>query len=398
MFDVQDIEKVPIERLLANLTKRHRDNTNDIVTIYHLARVHSMAYATAPSKLDADKRNGTPSYGHQGDDSGVPKEVIKKVTEKGKLKAQEHLTNAILFYRRGIEVYKSDKILMQGGAHQWWNIMPLQLGYAWCLDQAGRRAEALEEYRNALKISWAKEIKGEVNFESWRENKLEDPKPLPGQDDFPEVRGSIGPGVGYSSEIIKYMKRLLDPAKDKAELEKLTGIERDLRFAARSFTPILLPLVGNLALGELVNPKAKVMFDLDGSGIQKKWGWITTNAAWLVYDKEQAGRITSGLQMMGNVTFWVFWENGYQPLAALDDNGDGMVSGAELKGFALWQDLNRNGISESGEVLPVQAFGIQSISSRYEIHPSGIPWSPQGITLTNGNVLPSYDWIVPGKP
>jgi hypothetical protein len=51
----------------------------------------------------------------------------------------------------------------------------------------------------------------------------------------------------------------------------------------------------------LTNPNARVAFDLDGSGLPRKWGWITPKAAWLVYDPAGEGRITSGLQMFGNV-------------------------------------------------------------------------------------------------
>ncbi len=398
IFLIDETEKVPIERLLVNFTKKYASNTNDLTAVYHLARIHSMAYATTAAEVDAAKNTGMPTYGYPGSDSGIPKEVVKRVNEQGKVKAQEHLTNAISFYQRGLRILRTDKELFRKDAYQQEaKLIPIQLGYAWCLDQVGQRDVALEEYRNALKISWAKEMGGGLNFRLWQANKLEDPKPLPRQNGVRSSRGHIGPSVGYSEEIIKYMKRLLDPAKDRAELVKLAAMGEDLNMTLRSVTPILIPLIGKFAFDELVNPRADVLFDLDGSGTSKKWGWITTNAAWLVYDKESIGRITSGLQMMGNVTFWIFWENGYQPLVALDDNGDGVVSGTELKGFALWLDRNSNGISESGEVRAVQEFGIISISTKHELHKAGIPWSPQGVTLTNGTTLPTYDWIVPGK-
>ena len=51
-----------------------------------------------------------------------------------------------------------------------------------------------------------------------------------------------------------------------------------------------------------------------------------------------------GLQLFGSVTWWLFWEDGYAPLAALDDNHDGRLEGAELKGIAIWFDRNGNGV------------------------------------------------------
>jgi hypothetical protein len=56
--------------------------------------------------------------------------------------------------------------------------------------------------------------------------------------------------------------------------------------------------------------------------------------------------------------------NGYQPLAALDDDGDGWPSDRELSGIAVWRDKNQNGIADPGEVLPATALGIQRIAAR----------------------------------
>jgi hypothetical protein len=145
-------------------------------------------------------------------------------------------------------------------------------------------------------------------------------------------------------------------------------------------------------LAELVDTNAEVAFDLDGSG-SRKWAWITPKAAWLVYDPDSCGQITSGLQMFGNVTFWIFWHDGYEALSALDDNGDGVLSGRELKGLALWNDADGNGVSDPGEVLPVQAFGITRLSCTSHIHGSGIPWNPAGVTFGDGSSRPTYDWI-----
>jgi hypothetical protein len=101
-------------------------------------------------------------------------------------------------------------------------------------------------------------------------------------------------------------------------------------------TPIVITLRDGLTALDMV---ARVVFDLDGT-VPKRWTWITPKAAWLVYDHFGTGRITSGLQLFGNVTFWAFWQNGYHALGALDDDGDGEVRGAEQRGLALWHDRN----------------------------------------------------------
>ena len=51
------------------------------------------------------------------------------------------------------------------------------------------------------------------------------------------------------------------------------------------------------------------------------------------------------------VTFWIFWDNGYEALQSLDDNQDGKLEGDELKGLAIWQDRNCDGISDADLVM-----------------------------------------------
>ncbi len=124
---------------------------------------------------------------------------------------------------------------------------------------------------------------------------------------------------------------------------------------------------------------------------------MTSDAAWLVNDHRATGRITSGLQLFGNVTFWAFWQNGYHALRALDDDGDGEVRGRELRGLALWHDRNSNGLSDRGEVRTVTEWGIAALSTAYyfdETHPHEIPWSRTGVRFTDGSVRPSFDLVL----
>ena len=85
--------------------------------------------------------------------------------------------------------------------------------------------------------------------------------------------------------------------------------------------------------------------DADGSALPR-WTWISSRAGWLVHDPRRTGEITSALQWFGNVTFWLFWENGYDALAALDDDADGELAGDELRDLAIWHDRNSTGTSE----------------------------------------------------
>ena len=104
--------------------------------------------------------------------------------------------------------------------------------------------------------------------------------------------------------------------------------------------------------------------------------------------------------MFGNVTFWMFWETGYDALAALDDNRDGELRGKELAGLALWHDANGNGISEPGEVKPLSEYGIIALSCRFARdpkHPDRIAFSKTGVTYKDGSTRPTFDLVLHSK-
>ena len=144
-------------------------------------------------------------------------------------------------------------------------------------------------------------------------------------------------------------------------------------------------------------PAARVAFDLDGTGLPQQWPWITPRAAWLVYDPNRSGDIHTGRQLFGSVTFWVAWDNGYQALAALDDNLDGRLDGPELEGLALWRDRNGDGLSQPGEVKPLADYGIVALFTDWQVHATGIPYAPTGVLWQDGRRTSSYDWVVEAR-
>jgi hypothetical protein len=111
------------------------------------------------------------------------------------------------------------------------------------------------------------------------------------------------------------------------------------------------------------------------------------------------------LQLFGNVTFWCFWNDGYQAMRSLDANGDRELSGNELRNLAIWIDRNSNGISEAGEVCNPGMLGIVAISCRASEY---VPtrqgagdttancrvWNPAGVRFSDGRTRPTYDVIL----
>jgi len=177
---------------------------------------------------------------------------------------------------------------------------------------------------------------------------------------------------------------LAEVRTDVAKLERLPV----------AITPIILSTRDHTSVLDVLAPETQVSFDLDGTGRKMTWPWIKPTTGLLVWDPQNKGEITSGRQLFGTATWWLLFPNGYAALDALDDNRDGSLSGAEMRGIGVWFDKNANGRSDPGEVQPVADFGVQAIRTRSTGSDHGMPMNMHGIVLKDGTTVPTYDWIV----
>lgn len=154
---------------------------------------------------------------------------------------------------------------------------------------------------------------------------------------------------------------------------------------------IVVPITGQPFEG-LVDKGSDVAFDFSGAGETSAQGWLTSEAAWLVWDPEWRGEIRSGFDMIGQRTWSAFWSDGFEALRALDENHDGELTGSELGGLSLWRDENGNGVSEPGEVLPANVHGIAALSVRGRPTGPGLTTAAHGVRFEDGRTRPLYDW------
>ncbi len=352
IFVYQEVRKVPVARLAANLETRLASDPRNIEVRLNLARLYGMAYALRSDEVpSAARRNDVeePWYGY--DHPNIP--YKSKPLGAGETAARVHLDTAGMHYVGALKL-DPDNLLAR-------------LGYGWVLEQSGEKAAAIEEYRAVITRAWPKETKASRTGRPY-----------------------------FTEEAAGYLIPLLDPQRDGAEIRTLKERRAELRGRPRPITPIALPLREGMTLHDIVDDTAAVRFDADGTGITRRWTWISRDAGWLVYDHDSRGEITSALQWFGSVSFWLFWENGYHALAALDDSGDGELTGAELRGVAIWQDANQNGSSERGEVRSLASFGIVALSTRYA-DGDGLRVAAEsraGARLTDGRWIPTYDIIL----
>jgi len=192
------------------------------------------------------------------------------------------------------------------------------------------------------------------------------------------------------NETAAHLEHLATTNSDRARMQRLR--ERlEASQPIRYVTPILVPM-RDAPFETLTAPNAPVAFDFAGTGDTRAQGWLTPDAAWLVWDPEWRGQIRSGFDMIGARTWAVFWSDGFEALRALDDNRDGELTGAELGGLSLWRDANSNGVSEPGEVMPVQVYGIEALAVRGERTRRDLITAPAGVRFDDGHTRPLYDW------
>jgi hypothetical protein len=351
-----DLTSIPLGRLINNLEALAKDNPRDAEVRLNLARVHAMAYALKTDTAEVRKGRENEGVWFGYNPAHVPFEVKPGDNKDSVKAARVHLAKAIERYK---EVLKLEP-----------HNLTAALGHAWCIEQSGDKQGAIREYRKIIEVAWKKESDLKRAPLGWH---------------------------SVTAEAAGYLIPLLDKQKDRVEIATLQRRAEQTGRVPRPITPLVIPLRDGLAPTQLEDRSARVGFDADGTGLKKRWTWITKDAGWLVYDSQSEGKVTSALQMFGSVTFWLFWENGYHALATMDDDCDGMLTGKELQGLAIWQDLNRDGISERGEVRPLADWGIVALSCQYVQYlaqPEPIAYSPRGVFFSDGSNRPTYDLIL----
>jgi hypothetical protein len=281
-------------------------------------------------------------------DLGPQNEIPEQASENHSAAATARLMEARIHYVAALEWGGDD--------------LRTLLGFAYVLDQLGERDFARRQLETILELGLPK---------------------LSGPQSDWETHAVL-------TEAVTHLGRI---AETRAERKALGALQRRLTLSQPMIyvTPIVVPM-RDAPFAQLVNNESDVAFDLAGTGDTRAQGWLTPDAAWLVWDPEWRGRVSSGFDMIGQRSWSVFWNDGFEALRALDDNQDGEVAGAELDGLALWCDENENGISEPGEVIAANVHGITAIATRGAALRPGLMAAQRGVRFDDGGVRPLYDW------
>jgi hypothetical protein len=412
----------PINRLLPNAEAYVKENPKHAHGYYVLARIHYLAFSNQTPLVPSFDPDATPP-------DVAPDWLTGKVDHMARSRRAVELALTKLGYSRASDVPKDKRSEFYETVRRTYED----------LERSGWRPEALSaaasiehataaalNFRNALafdpenalyhlgRASLAEQFAGFVRDSTGVETPKEFAEFTPGNIRKAYYRAyglsirknlklkeqpiaGLASLVGY--EAGRAYVRLSEDADSltEEEQEKLKEVKNNLERLEKlpfgAITPIIFSFQENAGLADLVAPGSRVSFDLDGDGVDRLWPWVKPTTGFLVWDPDGIGRISSGRQLFGSVSWWLFFADGYHALDALDDNRDGCLTGPELIGISVWFDRNSNGRSDPGEVIPVQDVQVAAIAVKSTGHDSGSPMNPAGILLANGRRLPTYDWV-----
>ncbi len=103
-------------------------------------------------------------------------------------------------------------------------------------------------------------------------------------------------------------------------------------------------------------------FDYDGDETAELTGFVGGNDGLLAIDKNGDGQINNLSEVFGNRGI-----SGFEELAQLDENNDGVVDAndSQFSSLRVFKDTNENGKTDEGELLTLEEAGVASLSTGF---------------------------------
>lgn len=364
--------QMPVARLLQNVQAYIKAHPKEEQGYYTLGRINSAAFAQDKETVGVMPREPLPLVSTQ--QGLIP--AHRDRTKPLPVRAISYAADAIRNYKIATDLNPADGLAWLGLGFQCEEALPFpqvvetgwkRLSLSGAPDPEKMRQEALRFYRKAYALTI--------------------------QEDTKRPAVMINPVSMEAAEgIIRLQQKRSLSRTEQTELEEMQKQVEIFKKRPRAISPILISFERHASLPDLLAPGKHVRFDLAGDGLGRQWPWVKPTTGILVWDPQHTGKITSGLQLFGNVTWWLFWKDGYGPLAGLDNNHNGWLEGTELQGISVWFDRNSNGISDRGEIVSLSSLGIQRIAAHSAGSADGVPANPEGVQLRDGSSLATFDW------
>jgi len=356
---------LPAERVIKNLEARIRQNPKDARSEYMLGRVYYTLYCNNDSRaIQAYGTEANPKFPSEHTSPWNFKDRKPSISPAVNM----HLSDAILHLKRAVKI---------GGGTPGLYSLTLACAYEAGIPDAQRVEKGASESsfrRQAL----------DNYIRSFDQSKLADRSK-------PFAQRPLTYEKWISVEAAESILRL-DP-KTPLEAGITDHLVQMAKLPSGPITPIIFSLTGAKSLSELLDPSRRIRFNLNGTGAPQQYSWVTPDTAFLVWQPNPSRTIRSGRDLFGSATWWLMPAHGYAAMALLDDNQDGWLTGRELKGLAVWQDRNQNGIAEQSEVRQIARTGVTGLKTTYSVRIGESYESSFGLKMADGRLLPTYDWV-----
>ncbi|MCR8685691.1 hypothetical protein CUREO10432_09090, partial [Campylobacter ureolyticus] len=150
-------------------------------------------------------------------------------------------------------------------------------------------------------------------------------------------------------------------------------------------SPIIIDMNKNSITSSAID--SLTHFDHNNDSLREKTAWIDSGDSFLALDKNNNGLIDNGAELFGNHTITDTSypyipsgrTNGFEALKLYDDNGDGIINMQDkvFDKLLLWNDINKDGLSQSDELSYLKNSNIAAISLDYK----------NTNTIENGNTI-----------
>jgi hypothetical protein len=129
------------------------------------------------------------------------------------------------------------------------------------------------------------------------------------------------------------------------------------------------PLVLSFDSGPVVFNRSNERFALV-PGLDAPTDWPSAATPWLALDRDGSGAIEDGRELFGSATTLGSGAtalNGFEALAELDANRDGVVDAADpsFRRLLVWRDANADRVSQPSELVPAGCAGLVALELSY---------------------------------
>ena len=133
------------------------------------------------------------------------------------------------------------------------------------------------------------------------------------------------------------------------------------------YDPLALDLDGDGLETLSADGHRGALFDHDGDGIRTATGWLKSDDGFLVYDRNNDGKINDLTELFSE-RFASNTPHGFAALSSLDSNHDGKVDvlDEQFSRLKVWRDLNEDGQSSPEELFTLNQLNIRALYTHFE--------------------------------